>query len=88
MSLSTAVSSIISENGSFVGEQFNNVLSNLLSECCLIGYHGSSLQLNANGAVETSGVVVARYEKETVIEEGEGIKPIRTFYRVGTTHVS
>lgn len=48
------------------------------------------LQLLANGTIEVDNEIVARYDADGALslEKGKNIKPVKAFYRIGTTHVS
>lgn len=48
------------------------------------------LHLFVNGTIEVDNEIVARYDAdgELSLEKGKNIKPVKPFYRIGTTHVS
>lgn len=78
-----------SANDEDYNKRFYDTLSRKLEQYNFIKKVGSSLMLILNGSIETEQQIVGQYsENEIVAEEGKQIKPIKAFYRVGTTYVS
>lgn len=69
-------------------KRFYDVLNEKLEQYSFITNLHGNLALNLNGTIELGQQVIAQYKNEIVEEEGKQIKPIRAFYRVGTTYVS
>lgn len=69
-------------------EHFYDALSEQLEQHAAINNVRGNLKLILNGTVELEKQAVAQYRNEIVVEEGKQIKPIKAFYRVGTTYVS
>lgn len=68
--------------------RFHDQLSEKLEQYSFINNFHGSLELLLNGTIEAEEQIIAQYKNEIVVEEGKQVKPIRAFYRVGTTYVS
>lgn len=70
-------------------KRFYQELSVKLNQYNFIRNAQGNVELILNGIIETEQNTVAQYRNEAIVtEEGKQIKPIKAFYRVGTTYVS
>lgn len=70
-------------------KQFLDALNKKLKQYNFINYLHGTLELILNASIETEQQIVALYRNEEVLAaEGKQVKPIKSFYRVGTTYVS
>lgn len=70
-------------------KQFLDALNEKLNQYGFINDIHGTLELILDGIIENEQQIVALYRNSVVLPtEGKQIKPIKAFYRVGTTYVS
>lgn len=78
-------------NNEDIAKQFNTFFDQEIeNKGSIVNNSGGILRLSIKGSVEIGNQTVATYTDDNgiVLEPGMEIKPIKAYYRIGTTHVS